>query len=69
MVENGVETVTVEEDGVLKTRTVNGEQQALQFWCCNTLILIISIYIVESSYSACAVSASTTEIIRSVHTR
>eukprot|EP00918_Siedleckia_nematoides_P069954 GHVU01152495.1.p1 GENE.GHVU01152495.1~~GHVU01152495.1.p1 ORF type:complete len:227 (-),score=29.57 GHVU01152495.1:450-1130(-) len=31
MVENGVETVTVEEDGVLKTRTVNGEQQALQF--------------------------------------
>ncbi|CAI9727758.1 Hypothetical predicted protein [Octopus vulgaris] len=29
--ENGIETVTVEEDGVLKSKTVNGEAQALTY--------------------------------------
>ncbi|GAB1603552.1 dnaJ homolog subfamily B member 6-like isoform X2 [Argonauta hians] len=29
--ENGVETVTVEEDGILKSKTVNGEAQALTY--------------------------------------
>ena len=31
VVDNGVETVTVEEDGILKTKTVNGEMQALAY--------------------------------------
>ena len=31
VVENGVETVTVEEDGTLQLKTVNGEPQALQY--------------------------------------
>ena len=31
VVENGVETVTVEEDGALQLKTVNGEPQALQY--------------------------------------
>lgn len=30
-VENGVETVTVEEDGVVKSKTVNGVAQAIEF--------------------------------------
>ena len=29
--ENGIETVTVEEDGILKSKTVNGEAQALTY--------------------------------------
>lgn len=32
VIDNGQETVTVEEDGVLKSRTVNGVQQALTHW-------------------------------------
>jgi len=31
VMENGVETVTVEEDGVMKLKTVNGEAQALTY--------------------------------------
>lgn len=31
IVENGVETVTVEEDGVIKTKTVNGVAQAIEY--------------------------------------
>ena len=31
VVDNGVETVTVEEDGVLTKRTVNGELQAVGY--------------------------------------
>lgn len=31
MSENGVETVTVEEDGVLKSKTVNGQPQAIEY--------------------------------------
>jgi len=31
MMENGIETVTVEEDGILKSKTVNGEAQALTY--------------------------------------
>ena len=30
-VENGVETVTTEENGVLTSKTVNGVQQAIDF--------------------------------------
>ncbi len=31
IVENGVETVTVEEDGVMKSKTVNGVAQAIDY--------------------------------------
>ena len=31
IVENGVETVTTEEDGVLKSKTVNGVSQAIEY--------------------------------------
>ena len=31
VVDNGVETVTIEEDGIMKQKTVNGEVQALAY--------------------------------------
>jgi hypothetical protein len=31
IVENGVETITTEEDGVLKSRTVNGVAQQIEY--------------------------------------
>ena len=31
VIENGVETVTVEEDGIVKSLTVNGEPQAIGY--------------------------------------
>jgi hypothetical protein len=31
VIENGVETVTITENGVLKTKTVNGVPQAIGF--------------------------------------
>jgi len=31
IIENGVETVTITENGVLKTKTVNGVPQAIAF--------------------------------------
>ena len=34
VVENGVETVTVEEDGVLKSHIMNGENMMIKNWCC-----------------------------------
>ena len=31
VVENGVETVTIEENGTLKSKTVNGQPQAISY--------------------------------------